>query len=96
MGGRLSVTPAVSLRSDVSMFEIPTPALDQDGYFLVDASANWVAPDERLTVGVNLRNLTDERYRVGGYNFPGALFGNSIIGYYGPPRTATVNIGYRF
>lgn len=96
MGGRLSVTPAVSLRSDVSMFEIPTPALDQDGYFLVDASANWVAPDERLTVGVNLRNLTDERYRVGGYNFPGALFGNSIIGYYGPPRTATFNIGYRF
>ncbi len=96
MGGRLSVTPAVSLRSDVSMFEIPTPALDQDGYFLIDASANWVAPDERLTVGVNLRNLTDERYRVGGYNFPGALFGNSIIGYYGPPRTATFNIGYRF
>ena len=96
MGGRLSVTPAVSLRSDVSMFEIPTPALDQDGYFLVDASANWVAPDERLTVGVNLRNLTDERYRVGGYNFPGAAFGNSIIGYYGPPRTATFNIGYRF
>ena len=96
MGGRLSVTPAVSLRSDVSMFEIPTPALDQDGYFLVDASANWVAPDERFTVGVNLRNLTDARYRVGGYNFPGAIFGNSIIGYYGPPRTATVNIGYRF
>ena len=95
-GGRISVTPAVSLRSDVSMFEIPTPALDQDGYFLVDASANWVSPDERFTLGVNLRNLTDARYRVGGYNFPGALTGNSIIGYYGPPRTATFNVGVRF
>ena len=78
------------------LFEIPTPALDPDGYFLVDASAAWTSPDDAFKLSVNLRNLTNERYRVGGYNIPGALFGNSIIGYYGPPRTATFNIEYRF
>lgn len=96
MGGTLSFTPAISMRSDAYMFEIPTPALDPDGYFLVDASANWLSPDDRIKLSVNLRNLTNERYRVGGYNFPGALFGNSIIGYYGPPRTATFSVEYRF
>ena len=95
-GGTFSVTPAVSLRSDFSMFEIPTPALDQDGYTLVEASANWVSGDGRYRIGVAGRNLTDTRYRVGGYNFPGALFGNSIIGYYGPPRTVTGTVEVRF
>jgi iron complex outermembrane recepter protein len=95
-GGRVYFTPAVALRSDAFMFEIPTPALDPDGYFLVDASAGWTTKDEKIRLSVNLRNLTNEKYRVGGYNFPGALFGNSIIGYYGPPRTATFNVEYRF
>ena len=95
-GGALSVTPEVTLRSDYSLFEIPTPALDQDGYALVNASANWISGDGRYRIGMALRNLTDQRYRVGGYNFPGALFGNSIIGYYGPPRTATATFEVRF
>jgi iron complex outermembrane recepter protein len=95
-GGKVYFTPSVALRSDAYMFEIPTPALDPDGYFLVDASAGWTTEDEKIRLSVNLRNLTNEKYRVGGYNFPGALFGNSIIGYYGPPRTATFNVEYRF
>ena len=94
--GRLSITPAMSLRSDFNMFEIPTPTLDQGGYVLVDASVNWVSGDDRWTIGVHGRNLTNERYRVGGYNFPGALFGDSVIGYYGPPRTFTGTVGYKF
>jgi iron complex outermembrane receptor protein len=95
-GGRFSVTPAISMRSDVSLFEIPSPVLDQDGYFLVDTSANWVAPGERWSLGVHARNLTNKRYRVGGYNFPGAAFGNSLIGYYGPPRTVTGTVEFKF
>ncbi|MGQ5701129.1 TonB-dependent receptor [Sandaracinobacteroides sp. A072] len=95
-GGRLSVTPAVALRAEQAMFEIPTPLLDQPATVLVDASVNWVSGDDRFSIGVHGRNLTDERYRVGGYNFPGALFGNSVIGYYGPPRTVAVTAGVRF
>ena len=46
-----------------------TPALDQDAYYLVDASLNWTSGDGRYRIGVTGRNLTDARYRVGGYNF---------------------------
>ncbi|MBA4761948.1 TonB-dependent receptor [Sphingomonas sp.] len=95
-GGVLAFTPSVSLRSDTQMFELATPALDQDGYALVDASLNWTSGDGRYRLGVAARNLTDARYRVGGYNFPGALFGNSIIGYYGPPRTVTGTFEIKF
>ena len=94
-GGTLAFTPAISMRSDISMFEYVSP-LDQDGYFLVDASLNWTSADDRYRIGVAARNLTDERYRVGGYYFPGALYGNSIIGYYGPPRTVTGTIEFRY
>lgn len=95
-GGTLAFTPAVSLRSDIQMFELATPALDQDGYALVEASLNWTSGDGRYRVGIAGRNLTDARYRVGGYNFPGALTGNSVIGYYGPPRTVTGTFEIKF
>ncbi|TGX54716.1 TonB-dependent receptor [Sphingomonas gei] len=95
-GGTIAFTPAVSLRSDTQMFEIATPALDQDGYALVDASLNWTSEGGRYRIGVAGRNLTDARYRVGGYNFPGALTGNSVIGYYGPPRTVIGTVEVRF
>ncbi|WP_084583951.1 TonB-dependent receptor [Sphingomonas azotifigens] len=94
-GGTIAFTPSVSLRSDISMFEYASP-LDQDGYALVEASLNWTSEGGRYRIGVAGRNLTDERYRVGGYYFPGALYGNSIIGYYGPPRTVTGTFELRF
>ncbi|MCX8477879.1 MAG: TonB-dependent receptor [Sphingomonas sp.] len=95
-GGTIAFTPSVSLRSDTQMFELATPALDQDGYALVDAALNWTSEGGRYRIGVAGRNLTDTRYRVGGYNFPGALTGNSVIGYYGPPRTVTGTFEVRF
>lgn len=95
-GGTIAFTPSVSLRSDTQMFELATPALDQDGYALVDASLNWTSGGGRYRIGVAARNLTDARYRVGGYNFPGALTGNSVIGYYGPPRTVTGTFEVKF
>lgn len=95
-GGELVVTPSVSYRDDFSMFEFPNPTLDQEAYALVDLSLIWTAPSERWSLGLFGKNLTDEEYRVGGYNFPGALFNDSIIGYYGPPRTVTGSIQIKF
>jgi iron complex outermembrane receptor protein len=95
-GGTIAFTPAVSLRSDTQMFEFATPALDQDGYALVDAAVNWTSGDGKYRIGIAGRNLTDKRYRVGGYNFPGALTGNSVIGYYGPPRTFTATLEVKY
>ncbi len=95
-GGRLDIIPAIALRSEQSMFEIPVPLLDQPATVIADAAVNWTSADNRFTLGVQGRNLTNELYRVGGYNFPGALLGNSIIGYYGPPRTISVLAGFNF
>ncbi len=95
-GGGLAVTPSVSYRGDFSLFEFPNPILDQQAYSLVDLSIIWTDPSDRFTVGVYGKNLTEEEYRVGGYNFPGALFDNSIIGYYGPPRTVTASLQVKF
>ncbi|HEY1073450.1 TonB-dependent receptor [Brevundimonas sp.] len=95
-GGSLAVTPSVSYRDDYSQFEFPNPVLDQEAFALVDLSAVWTDPSQKWTVGVYGKNLTDEEYRVGGYNFLGAAFNNSLIGYYGPPRTVTASLQYKF
>ena len=95
-GGDLVVTPSISYRGDFSQFEFPNPILDQDAYALVDLSLIWTAPSERWSLGLFGKNLTDEEYRVGGYNFPGALFNDSVIGYYGPPQTVTGSIQIKF
>jgi iron complex outermembrane recepter protein len=93
--GALSVIPTVSYRDKYQMFELATPLLDQGSYTLLDASVVWTSPNEHFTVGVHGKNLSDEEYRVGGYSFPGATFGNSINGFYGPPRTYMLSAIYR-
>ncbi|MDI1281344.1 TonB-dependent receptor [Brevundimonas sp.] len=95
-GGALAVTPSISYRDDYSQFEFPNPILDQKAYSLVDLSMVWTAPNDKLTLGLYGKNLTDEEYRIGGYNFPGAAFNNSIIGYYGPPRTVSAMLQVKF
>lgn len=88
--------PAIAFRDSYQLFEVRTPLLDEDGYVLVDFNINWVSPNDRFRLGFHARNLTDARYRVGGYNFPGALFGDSIIGFYGPPRTFAGTVEWRY
>jgi iron complex outermembrane receptor protein len=96
LGGELRVTPSLSYRSDYRLFDIPDPILDQEGYVLADASVVWTAPSERWEVGLFGRNLTDVRYRVGAYSFPGATYNNSISAFYGPPTTYSARLTYRF
>ncbi len=96
--GSIAFIPSASYRSSFNMFEVPS-ILDQDSYWLLDASLVWTSADERYRVGLHGKNLGDEEYRVGGYNFPqtaGVLFGNSVTGYYGPPRTVTVSLEAKF
>ncbi|MDG2521070.1 TonB-dependent receptor [Caulobacter segnis] len=95
-GGTLRVTPSLSYRGDYHLFDVADPILDQKAYTLVDLGVVWDAPGDQWQVGVYGKNLTDEEYRVGGYSFPGATYNNSIIGFYGPPRTWTATIQYKF
>ena len=95
-GGELAVTPSLSYRGGFSLFDAPDPVLDQEGYTLVDLSAVWTAPGGHYQIGVFGRNLTDEEYRIGGYNFAGATFNNSISAFYGPPRTFSASVTVRY
>ena len=93
--GRISFIPSAAYRSAFSMFEVPS-RLDQGAYWLYDASLVWTSASERYRVGLHGKNLGDETYRIGGYNFPGGLFANSVTAYYGPPRTVMMSLEARF
>ncbi|HEY0084486.1 MAG TPA: TonB-dependent receptor [Allosphingosinicella sp.] len=94
--GSVAFTPSVSFRSSYTLFEIANPTLDENGYALFDASLVWTSENDRFQLGAHARNISNERYRVGGYVFPGALTGNSLIAFYGPPRTFTVSAAVKF
>jgi iron complex outermembrane receptor protein len=47
-------------------------------------------------VGIYGRNLSDERYITSGYNFPGAATDNSVLAFYGNPRTVSASVEVRF
>ncbi|MGE0533091.1 MAG: TonB-dependent receptor [Hyphomonadaceae bacterium] len=94
--GELAFTPSVSYRGDSQMFEFANPVLDQQAYTLYNASLTWTSENDRIRLGLHGLNLGDEEYRVGGYNFPTDLFGRSVIGFYGPPRTVTGVVEFRF
>jgi len=94
--GSVIFTPSASYRGATQMFEQALPLLDQGAYWLYDATLLWTAENGRYRVGLSGRNLSDERYRAGGYNFAGAVTGNSVIGFYGAPRTVTLNLTANF
>ena len=106
-GGYVDFLGSASLRSDASQFETPNPFLDQDGYVLLDASIVYTTDDDRFSIGVHGKNLTDERYIVSGYNFvTGGVDGQpfrptlgregTLTGFYGDPRRFFVTGEVRF
>ena len=68
--GSVDASATVSHRSASQQFELRTPGLDQPRYTLLDANLVFNI-DERFSIGVHGKNLTDKRYIVSGYNFLG-------------------------
>jgi len=69
MGGEINASTTLSYRSKTFQFETPSPFLDQPGYALLDASFVWTSADDRFTVGLHGKNLTDKQYITSGYQF---------------------------
>lgn len=92
-------------RDDYVLFE-EASLLTQDGYGLLNLSVNWFSDDGDWSAGLHAKNLTDEEYLVGGYQFvtpdkdgnltPGLGGDNTLIGYYGDPRVISLTVGYQF
>ncbi|PIW29142.1 MAG: TonB-dependent receptor [Rhodobacterales bacterium CG15_BIG_FIL_POST_REV_8_21_14_020_59_13] len=101
--GELTLLNTLSYRGDSSQFEIPFPALDQEAFTLWNASAVWDSDDGRWQFGIHGRNLTDERYRVAGYDFvnnatlaPELGLEGTLTAFYGDPRTVTGTIAFHY
>ncbi|KAF0183575.1 MAG: TonB-dependent receptor [Hyphomonadaceae bacterium] len=95
--GSVAATLSASYRSKFSMFEFVNPSIDQNSNItLVDAGVSWTTSEGHLKVSLSGRNLTDERYKIGGYLFAGATFGNVVNSFYGPPRTFTGSLQVKF
>ncbi|MEW9798306.1 TonB-dependent receptor [Alteromonas sp. CYL-A6] len=92
-------------RDDYLLFET-SDLLEQDSYGMVNLSVRWESHDGHWYAGLHGKNLTDEEYLVGGYDFvtrtedggygPGLGGDTTLIGYYGDPRTIHLTVGYRF
>lgn len=103
--GDFIVNASYYYRDDYVLFE-ESSLLTQDGYGLANASITWYDDDTDWSVGLHLKNLTDEEYMVGGYQFvtplpdggyaPGLGGDNTLISYYGDPRTVSLTVGYQF
>lgn len=90
--GRLMLNTAIAYRDASRNFSNVTCSCDQDeSYTLWDASANWYSNDEHWTLGLYLKNISDEEYKTGGYNLA-----SGELAFYGAPQTWTANVAYRF
>ncbi|MBX3560367.1 MAG: TonB-dependent receptor [Sphingomonas sp.] len=67
--GMLNFITTLSYRSASQQFELSIPELDQGGFALWDANLVWRSDDDRWSIGLHGRNLTNKRYIVSGYNF---------------------------
>ena len=88
--GDLSFGTTVSYRSKTNQFEIPNPYIDQNGFALWDASLVYTAPDDRWSLGVFGKNLTNKHYKTSGYTFINInpVTGVPVLGANGLPTSA--------
>ncbi|GHE95872.1 TonB-dependent receptor [Thalassotalea profundi] len=92
-------------RDDYVLFEEDS-LLTQDGYGLANVSVKWYSTEGNWSASLHVKNLTDEEYMIGGYQFvapqadgsylPGLGGDNTLIGYFGDPRTVSLTVGYQF
>lgn len=95
-------------RDDYTITETANSLITQDGYGLLNMSVSWTSVEGNWYGGIHAKNLTDEEYVVGGYQFvtenaddptgytAGTGGDNTLIGYYGDPLTVSLTVGYRF
>ena len=68
--GTVTANSTVSYRSLTHQFEFASPFLDQPGYTLLDAGITYAfGNDQRYSIGVYGKNLTDKRYKTSGYQY---------------------------
>lgn len=92
--GDLTLSGGAAYRSKTYLTVSSSEILAQDPYWLVDASVLFTPRDTNWTILLSGKNLGDEAYMEHGFDLsasPGVQ-----LGYYGAPRTVTLDVRYRF
>ncbi|MDP2326436.1 MAG: TonB-dependent receptor, partial [Gammaproteobacteria bacterium] len=93
-GGLASVQGDFSY-SDSFYYNLRNFDADQfDSYTLLNARVGWATADETLSVALNLRNLSDEKAGIHGYDLATLCGCNEVS--YRPPRFWGMNVKYSF
>ncbi|RYG18401.1 MAG: TonB-dependent receptor, partial [Caulobacteraceae bacterium] len=92
--GRLTFGADAAHRSKVYPTVSSSEVLAQEGYTLVDAFVRWTDSNDRLSVELGGKNLTDERYVEQGFDLSDSL--GYQLAYFGAPRTVRLTAGIRF
>jgi iron complex outermembrane receptor protein len=79
--GSINASTVLSYRSLTHQFEVATPFLDQPGYTLLDAHITYSFDGGKYSIGVHGKNLTDVRYKIGGYQYLSAKLDTGAINY---------------
>lgn len=94
--GNFAAITSLSYRGDTTQFEFPIPLLDQESFTLWDLSLVWEDDDGKWRAGLHGKNLTDQEYKVAGYDFPALGLEGNVTAFYGNPMTVTATVEYRF
>lgn len=100
--GDLTLNANWSYKSDITQFETPVPAIDQEAHDIVNASVVWISGSDHWLVGLHGKNLTDEEVKTSGYCFgvegcPSTLgLEDNTTVFYAPPLTVSATVEYRF
>lgn len=94
--GSIAFITSFSYRDDASQFEFPNALLDQEAFTLWDLSIVWEDDEGNWRAGLHGKNLTDEEYKVAGYNFPALGLEGNVTAFYGNPMTVTLTLERRF
>lgn len=91
-------------RDDYILFE-DSDLLEQEAFGILNLGVTWESNKGNWYGGLHAKNVTDEEYMVGGYNFvgvddngnflPGLGGDQTLIAYFGDPSTYHLTIGYR-
>ena len=94
-GGKVTLQADANLQDDRFFTVDNDPLLEQDSYWLVGARATYFSPDGNWDLSLWGKNLADEEYFVGGFNFRG-LVGQIYPLTVGERLTWGVTANYRF
>lgn len=94
--GSLTLLVNCHHRSEYYPEVLNSELIKQGAYNLWDLALVHQRSDVPLTLALHALNVTDEQYRVAGYNFENVGGESVITGFYGDPRTITVSAKYQW